>query len=250
MTTYTIAFIGDHLFLCEPDGPETESKLTAHREWARRYARDSNADLKIERGLTLTNEPVGLWDYVAFNSDDYARIERDDNCGAASYLYEDSEIARGLFVDGNGHYFSYAMRSFDWDENGDCDIAENHRRATIGRDEKERAMNDERQAAIVNWFAKSKLAHQLRTLEEGKEGFFVLKGTRARLQDGSIVEVLDWLRREGIIGGKSIDGYSVLYTPPEGQFKEKLTFFRAVYDAPFSPCPEPSTDDFDDDIPF
>ncbi|MBS1224400.1 MAG: hypothetical protein H6R24_1078 [Proteobacteria bacterium] len=89
-----------------------------------------------------------------------------------------------------------------------------------------------RQAEIIRWLVTSHLAIPLR---HGR-GFFVLRGPRVRLADGTLLDALDWLQAEGFGAGLMLDGYHVAYTPPGGEYAEKLTFFemQTVYDAPFS----------------
>lgn len=89
-----------------------------------------------------------------------------------------------------------------------------------------------RQAEILRWLVSSQLAIPLR---HGR-GFFVLRGPRVRLVDGSLLDALDWLQAEGFGAGLALDGYNVAYTPPGGEYAEKLTFFamQTVCDAPFS----------------
>lgn len=89
-----------------------------------------------------------------------------------------------------------------------------------------------RQAEILRWLVSSPLALPLR---HGR-GFFVLRGPRVRLADGTVLDALDWLQAEGFGAGVALEGYSVAYTPPGGEYAEKLTFFemQSVYDAPFA----------------
>ncbi len=96
-----------------------------------------------------------------------------------------------------------------------------------------------RQSEILRWLVSSRLALPLR---HGR-GFFVLRGLRVRLSDGTLMDALDWLQAEGFGAGVVLDGYSVAYTPPGGEYAEKLTFFEAqtVCDAPFTkPRPNPA----------
>jgi hypothetical protein len=90
----------------------------------------------------------------------------------------------------------------------------------------------DRQTEILRWLVTSNLAIPLR---HGR-GFFVLRGPRVRLADGALWDALEWLQAEGFGAGLALDGYSVAYTPPGGEYAEKLTFFemQTVYDAPFS----------------
>ena len=89
-----------------------------------------------------------------------------------------------------------------------------------------------RSTEILRWLSASSLALPLR---HGR-GFFVLRGPQVRLADGTILDALDWLRAEGIWVGATLDGYGVAYTPPGGEYAEKLTFFvvQTVYDVPFA----------------
>jgi len=104
---------------------------------------------------------------------------------------------------------------------------------------------------IIEWLSKSELARELGE----QEGFFVPKGPQVRLQDGTVVEVLDWLYEEGIDGDEAIGGYRVEYTSSDHPYGERLCFLKIIIDAPFYPggrCSEESkaADDFDEDIPF
>ena len=89
-----------------------------------------------------------------------------------------------------------------------------------------------RQTEILRWLASSPLAIPLR---HGR-GFFVLRGPRVRLTDGTLLDALDWLQAEGFGAGLALEGYHVAYTLPGGEYAEKLTFFemQSVCDAPFS----------------
>jgi len=88
-----------------------------------------------------------------------------------------------------------------------------------------------RKEEIVAWLSKSTLA---KSYKKG-EGFFVLRGERVRLQDGTEKEVLIWLFKEGITDGDYINGYSVAHTKPCGPYQERLSFFKTdkVVDVPF-----------------
>jgi len=90
----------------------------------------------------------------------------------------------------------------------------------------------DRQTEILRWLVASHLAVPLR---HGR-GFFVLRGPRVRLTDGTLLDALDWLRAEGFGAGLTLEGYSVAYTPPGGEYAEKITFFavQTVVDVPFS----------------
>ncbi len=104
-----------------------------------------------------------------------------------------------------------------------------------------------RMEEIVDWLSESKLARKFRN----KEGFFVPKGPHVRLKNGSIVDLLDWLFDEGIKGGVAVAGYSVVYSKPESKYGEKVSFFKIIIDAPFSPVSKANEETkFDDDIPF
>lgn len=83
---------------------------------------------------------------------------------------------------------------------------------------------------IVDWISKSRLA---RPFIKGN-GFFVLKGPMLQLKDGTIVDVIEWLLKEGICGGETINNYNIVYTKPGGKYIEKLSFFRNIDDAPFT----------------
>lgn len=89
-----------------------------------------------------------------------------------------------------------------------------------------------RQSEVLRWLMGSPLALPLR---HGR-GFFVLRGPQVRLADGTLLDALDWLQSEGFSTGLALDGYQVAYTPPGGEYAEKLTFFvmQPVCDAPFS----------------
>ena len=88
-----------------------------------------------------------------------------------------------------------------------------------------------RQEEILDWLLKSTL---MRPHSNGN-GFFVSKGGRVRLQDGTEKEILNWLFEQGIVDGAYINGYNVTHTKPGGAFEEKLSFFKVdkVVDAPF-----------------
>jgi hypothetical protein len=90
----------------------------------------------------------------------------------------------------------------------------------------------DRQTEILRWLVTSKLAIPLR---HGR-GFFVLRGPRVRLTDGTLWDALEWLQAEGFGVGLALDGYNVAYTPPGGEYAEKLTFFemQPICDAPFA----------------
>lgn len=103
---------------------------------------------------------------------------------------------------------------------------------TIGRPDLPSMCTMDRQTEILRWVVTSSLAIPLR---HGR-GFFVLRGPRVRLADGTLLEALDWLQAEGFVAGLTLDGYTLAYTPPGGEYAEKLTFFAApsVLDVPFS----------------
>jgi len=91
--------------------------------------------------------------------------------------------------------------------------------------------NMDRKEEIVAWLSESSLAkHHARG-----EGFFVSRGARVRLIDGTETEILNWLFEEGIVDGAYISGHSVVHTKPGGPYEEKLSFFKVykVVDAPF-----------------
>lgn len=91
-----------------------------------------------------------------------------------------------------------------------------------------------RQTEIVRWLATSSIALPLR---HGR-GFFVLRGFRVRLADGTILDALDWLQAEGFMTEVVLDGYSVTYTPAGGKYTERLTFFEMrTVDVPFAKPP-------------
>ena len=117
-------------------------------------------------------------------------------------------------------------------------------------EEMDEETNDEsvsRMEEIVQWLSESKLAIKFRN----KEGFFVPKGPHVRLKDGGIVDLLDWLFNEGVKGGATAAGYSVVYSKPGSEYGEKLSFFKIIVDAPFSPASNVEGEiEFDDDIPF
>ncbi|TLD42801.1 MAG: hypothetical protein JETT_0935 [Candidatus Jettenia ecosi] len=87
------------------------------------------------------------------------------------------------------------------------------------------------QRKIVSWISKSKLA-KVFTFRDGK-GFFVTKGSSVQLKDGTVIEVIEWLFKNGICGGQTINNYNIVYTKPGGKYVEKLTFFRIIVNAPF-----------------
>ena len=89
---------------------------------------------------------------------------------------------------------------------------------------------EDRKTAIMQWLAESAVSRPLRT----GDGFFVPRGMHGRRIDGSVVDILDWLREEGIVAGVAVGGYRVSYTPPGGRYREKLTFFRIVQRIPFA----------------
>ena len=99
---------------------------------------------------------------------------------------------------------------------------------------------------IVEWVAESKLAIKFKS----KQGFFIPKGPHVRLQDGSIIDLLSWLFNEGIKGGVSVAGYSIVYTPPDSKYGEKLSFFTIIVDAPFMSISKNDNEHGYDDIPF
>lgn len=95
----------------------------------------------------------------------------------------------------------------------------------------ERRSKVNRQEQIVTWLSKSSLVKR-----HGKgEGFFISRGERVKLNDGTEKEVLGWLFEEGIVDGSYICGYSVAHTAPGGPYHEKLSFFKVdkAIDAPF-----------------
>jgi len=109
----------------------------------------------------------------------------------------------------------------------------------------EESMETCRIEEIITWLAGSRLARKFRS----GGGFFVPSALRVRFPDGRIQDVLEWLGNEGIVGGVCMGGYSIVYTPPESIYGEKLSFFEVIYDTPFSPS-KGECCDFDDDIPF
>jgi len=101
-----------------------------------------------------------------------------------------------------------------------------------------------RMEEIVEWLSGSKLASKL----IAKDGFFVSKGPYVRLKGGNTVDLIEWLLNEGIKGGVAVAGYSVVSSKLESGYGERLSFFRIIIDAPFSPVPieheEPDCDVF------
>ncbi len=73
-------------------------------------------------------------------------------------------------------------------------------------------------------------------MKEVKEGFFIPKGQKVGLENGIVLEALDWLMKEGIKGGRSIGRYNIVYNGPDSPFGERLTFFdnNTVVKVPFS----------------
>jgi len=99
-----------------------------------------------------------------------------------------------------------------------------------------------RMEEIIVWLARSNLASKLVT----KDGFFVSKGPYVRLNGGNTVDLIKWLLDEGIKGGVAVAGYSVVSSKPKSGYGERLSFFRIIIDAPFSPVPvEHEETDFD-----
>lgn len=82
---------------------------------------------------------------------------------------------------------------------------------------------------VVAWLTDSSLARPLRS----GDGFYVVRGPLVRLRDGREVEVLEWLAALGAVPGARVGDYDLVYTPPGGPYREKLTFFRRVWPAPF-----------------
>jgi hypothetical protein len=80
-----------------------------------------------------------------------------------------------------------------------------------------------RQTEIVRWLATSSIALPLR---HGR-GFFVLRGFRVRLADGTVLDALDWLQAEGFMTGVVLDGYSVAYTPVGGKYAGQRTVLES-----------------------
>lgn len=86
-------------------------------------------------------------------------------------------------------------------------------------------------AALIAWLARQ---DQLTCRQKGG-GFFVPRGKLLHGPEGQTMDILDVLRAAGIWQGVTVGGYSVSYTPPGGQFAEKLTFFPAPVDLDFLP---------------
>ena len=96
-----------------------------------------------------------------------------------------------------------------------------------------------RRTEVLSWLKTSSLAIPWRRAT----GFFVLRGARVQLADGTLMDALDWLDAEGFQDVLKVEGYSVVYSPPGGEYAEKLTFFeqQTAFDVPFSkPKPKPN----------
>jgi hypothetical protein len=114
-------------------------------------------------------------------------------------------------------------------------------------DEEESEYSISRMEEVVEWLSVSKLAKKFRS----KEGFFVPKGPHVRLTDGNVIDLIEWLFKEGIKGGVAVGGYSVVYSKSGSEYGEKLSFFKIVVDAPFSLLSkEDEVTALDDEIPF
>lgn len=151
---------------------------------------------------------------------------------------DDDEIERYYENIANTYEDEYYEEPLDYGEE-DCEEEET--------DEKTKNDSASRMEEIVEWLSESKLARKF----SSREGFFVPKGPHVRLNDGSIVDLLEWLSDEGIKGGTAVAGYSVVYSKPENEYGEKLSFFKIIIDAPFSPASKGKKgSEFDDDIPF
>jgi hypothetical protein len=91
-----------------------------------------------------------------------------------------------------------------------------------------------RQQKIIQWLADSRCARKFKN----GYGFFVPAGPYIRFENGTSIELLDWLRKQGIRGKQTIGNYSIAYTPPESKYGEKLSFFKKVIDFPGQPKPK------------
>jgi hypothetical protein len=125
--------------------------------------------------------------------------------------------------------------------------------------------NLSRQEEIVNWLSKSILAAKLKSLRHNS-GFCVLKGPLVRLKDGSLIEIIEWLRQEDIYEADSIGDYCVFRFRSESGHRERLFFIKMIVEVPFFPKKsnneQPQVNDtniikkdapdvdFEDDIPF
>ena len=94
----------------------------------------------------------------------------------------------------------------------------------------ENSQQKTRAEQIVEWLAtQSELVGPI----SNSKGFFIRRGKIIKLKNGTEVEALEWLEKEGITGGKKIGGYQVKHLPPKDQFAECLMFFKEVLHAPF-----------------
>jgi len=91
-----------------------------------------------------------------------------------------------------------------------------------------------RQREIINWLASLKCSIKFKK----GNGFFVPKGPQIRISENNVMDLLEWLDNEGIKGGKSIEGFNIVYANPESKYGEKLSFFKTIVDSPFSPKTE------------
>jgi len=108
-------------------------------------------------------------------------------------------------------------------------------------------MSESRMEAIFEWLRSSEL---VRYHKRGG-GFFVSKGTAVRLQDGTVMEAIEWLVSEGFEKGASVKHFTVRHSDPTGQFSERITFFpMPAIEAPFSRRPVVLSPICDDDMPF
>ena len=120
-----------------------------------------------------------------------------------------------------------------------------------------------RKEEIVEWLSESEVAMKF----QNSDGFLVYRGPHLRMKNGWTVDLLDWLYEEGIEDGAVVAEYNVVYSAPESEFGEKLSFSKIIIDAPFVPLSAPLEEmdcdssitaptssqeetDFDDDIPF
>ena len=103
-----------------------------------------------------------------------------------------------------------------------------------------------RRDEIVDWLSESVVAIKF----PNSVGFLVYRGSHLRMENGCVVDLLDWLYEEGIKDGAVVAEYSVVYSAPESEFGEKMSFSRIIIDAPFVPLSAAQEESDSDDIPF
>lgn len=147
-------------------------------------------------------------------------------------------------ADEDGGEFTCIEEECEEDEIDDVDEEEYEEQ---GLDEDDNEQTIVRLEAIVDWLAQSELA----TSFPNKRGFFVRKGPRVKLQDGSIIDLFDWLFEEGVRGGTKVAGYKISYSAPGSSRGEQLSFIEIVVNAPFQQRAQVErAHDCYEDIPF